>query len=170
MHWERELKKVEAFRAGEAAQWSATAGGFPSSALMYHIHFSDQFKIPEAWELWTITTPNWGNISQHSVLSCSFAFFFYNHNNNLHFCDLWNITQQAKIISVITVQAEEVQEGEKHCRCWDTARSKEGKAAWQAWPPLSTKEIRTWSRWRLLSLGIHKSWAQSQLNLWSVKE
>lgn len=34
---------------------------------------------------------------------------------------------QAKIISVITVQTEEVHKGVKYCRCWDMALRQEDK-------------------------------------------
>lgn len=49
------------------------------------------------------------------------CFSFNNHNNSLYFWNLRNAVQQARIISVINTQTEEVHEGVKYCRCWDIA-------------------------------------------------
>lgn len=44
-----------------------------------------------------------------------------------------------------------------------------GQAAWQGWPCLGLK-ISTWAGCRFRSGAIHRSWAQSHLNLCSVRE
>lgn len=52
---------------------------------------------------------------------------FNNHSNSPHFWNLRIAVVQTKMISVTTVQTEEVHKGVKHCRCWDVALGKEDK-------------------------------------------